>query len=137
MQIITQSGDLGPKWFHIALRAMVLMAKSDTILKSKQIAEILGEEATSVRKILAKLAKAQIVAVYEGRYGGYCLKAEAENITVLDVYKAFETPVTPIWTVPSTGSEKFISLIVSRAEERFQSELKSYTIKDILNYINE
>lgn len=134
MQVLIQSGDLGPKWFHVALRAMVLMAESDTILKSNYIAELLGEEPTVLRKILGKLTKAELVKVQGGRYGGYCLEKEASEITVKNVYKAFETDPTPYWSVPSTGSELFISLIISKAEEQFQSSLQNYTIKDILNY---
>ncbi len=134
MQIIVQSGDLGPKWLHVALRAMVLMAESKNLLKSNYVAEILGEDPTALRKILAKLAKANLVKAQGGRYGGYCLARKSSEITVKDVYKAFETPPIPYWSVPSTGSELYISLIVSKAEEQFQSSLQGYTIEDILNY---
>lgn len=134
MQILMQSGDLGPKWFHVALRAMVLMAESNTLLKSNYIAELIGEDPTALRKILGKLTKANIVKVQGGRYGGYCLEKEPSEITVKNVYKAFQTASTPYWSVPSTGSELFISLIISKAEEEFQSCLQNFTIEDILNY---
>lgn len=134
MQIMIQSGDLGPKWFHVALRAMVLIAESDTLLKSNHVAEILGEDPTALRKILAKLVKVNLVKAQGGRYGGYYLEKDPNEITVMDIYKAFETPPTPYWSVPSTGSELYISLIISKAEEQFQSSLQNYTIKDILNY---
>ena len=134
MQILIQSGDLGPKWFHVALRALVLMAESNTLLKSNHIAELLGEDPTALRKILAKLTKAELVKAQGGRYGGYCLEKDPSKITVKDVYNAFDTHPTPYWSVPSTGSELYISLIISKAEEQFQSTLQSYTIKDILNY---
>lgn len=133
MQLLTQSGDLGPKWFHVALRALVLMAASNAILKSNQIAEAIGEDPTFIRKILAELANAGLVETYGGRYGGYSLAKEAETITVKDVYKAFETaPPTPHWSVKSTGSELYISLIVSKAEENFQAVLGKFTLADIL-----
>ena len=134
MQIFIQSGDLGPKWFHVAIRALVIMAESNTLLKSNHIAELLGEDPTSIRKILAKLAKAELVKTHGGRYGGYSLEKDPSEITVKSIYNAFEAPPTPYWSVPSTGSELYISLIISKAEEQFQSTLKNYSIKDILDY---
>jgi Rrf2 family protein len=134
MQLFIQSGDLGPKWFHVAIRAMVLMAESDSLLKSNQIAERLGEDPTTIRKILAKLSKALLVTPHSGRYGGYSLAKDAAEITVKNVYNAFEPPQVPYWAVPSTGSEFYISLIISKAEEQFQQELNQYTLKEILKY---
>ena len=134
MQIFIQSGDLGPKWFHVALRAMALMADSTTILKSNHIAELLGEDPTAVRKILSKLAKADLVQTHGGRYGGYCLKKSPDEISVKNVYNAFEAPPTPYNSVPSTGTELFISQIISQAEAQFQASLQNYTIRDILKY---
>ncbi|WP_167577978.1 Rrf2 family transcriptional regulator [Ammoniphilus sp. YIM 78166] len=134
MQLILQSGDLGPKWFHVALRAMVLMARSNDLVKSHHIAEIIGADPTYLRKILIQLSKTDLVVSQGGRYGGYALKKESCQITVGAVYRALSaTPPTPHWTVPATtGSELFISLIISKAEEEFQSILDSYTIKDLV-----
>ena len=134
MQIFIQSGDLGPKWFHVAIRAMILMAESDTLLKSNHIAELLGDDPTSIRKILSKLVKADLVKAHGGRYGGYSLEKDPSEITVKHIYNAFETLPTPYYSVPSTGSELYISLIISKAEEQFQTALHSYTIRDIINF---
>ncbi|MBS7527576.1 Rrf2 family transcriptional regulator [Fusibacter paucivorans] len=132
MQIVTQSGDLGPKWFHVALRAMALMAESDTILKSNYIAGLLGEDPTAVRKILAKLMKAKLVRSFGGRYGGYSITKSPAKITVLSVYQAFETQSTSYDSVPSTGTELFISLVISKAENEFQAILQEFTLQDII-----
>ncbi|MDY0406921.1 Rrf2 family transcriptional regulator [Virgibacillus sp. 179-BFC.A HS] len=135
MQLLIQSGDLGPKWFHVALRSIVLMAESKIILKSHHIAESIGEDPTFVRKILVKLAKVNIVQSHGGRYGGYSLEMDPSNVTVKDIYNALGTsPPTPYWSVSSTGAEYFISLIISKAEEEFQSVLERYTIEDILKH---
>lgn len=56
MQLIIQAGGLGPKWFHVTLRTLILLASSESMLKSHYIAERLGEDPTFVRKILSKLA---------------------------------------------------------------------------------
>ena len=135
MQLMLQSGDLGPKWFHVALRAMVMMAESKAVLKSNYMAEVIGEDPTFLRKILAGLAKANLIQTHGGRYGGYCLAKEPHEITVKNVYKALGLyPPTPVSSVPATGAELFISLIISKAEDEFQCVLDSYTIEDILNH---
>ena len=134
MQLVTLVGDLGPKWFHVALRALVLIARSRDILTSTQIAESLGSENTFLRKILARLAKNNLVVSYPGRYGGYSLGNPASDIKVLDVYAALvNTTPTPYYSVPSTGSEYYISLIITKAEKAFQSVLSDFTIEELIS----
>jgi Rrf2 family protein len=134
MQLVTLVGDLGPKWFHVALRALVLIARSRDILTSTQIAESLGSENTFLRKILARLAKNNLVVSYPGRYGGYSLGKPASDIKVLDVYAALvNTTPTPYYSVPSTGSEYYISLIITKAEKAFQSVLSDFTIEELIS----
>ncbi|MFJ7667017.1 RrF2 family transcriptional regulator [Lysinibacillus sp. NPDC097195] len=134
MQLLIQSGDLGPKWFHVALRAIVLLAASNELLKSNVIAETLGEDATFVRKILAKLAEHGYVQTNSGRYGGYRLNKAPAQITMLEIYSVLGNDnETPYWSVPSTGSERFISMVIAKAEKTFQSVLADYTIQDILD----
>lgn len=135
MQLIIQSGDLGPKWFHVALRTLVLLASSESMLKSHYIAEQLGEDPTFVRKILSKLAKSNYVTTHGGRYGGYSMNISPNELTVKDVYQALgDYTSTPFYTVPSTGVEYYISQIIDQAERRFQDELNESTIQDILDF---
>lgn len=134
MQLVALAGDLGPKWFHVAIRALVLIAQSKDILTSTQIAERLGCESTFLRKILVRLAQSNLVISYPGRYGGYSLGKPASEIKVLDAYQALVTTApTPYYSVTSTGSEYFISLIITKAEKAFQSTLGDFTIEELLN----
>lgn len=138
MQLVVLAGDLGPKWFHVALRSLVLIAKSGDQLTSNQIAEKLDAESTFVRKILVRLAKSNLVISYPGRYGGYSLGKPATEITVLDVYQALvNTTPTPYYSVTSTGSEYFISLIITKAEKEFQGVLANFTIDELLSNTDE
>ena len=134
MQLLIQSGDLGPKWFHVALRTLVMLAASEELVKSHQIAEKLGEDPTYIRKIVARLAKNGMVSTIGGRYGGYRLQKEADTISVKDVYMALsEYSATPFYVVPSTGVEYSISKIIFEAEQVFQTSLDRYSIQDIIN----
>lgn len=136
MQLVALAGDLGPKWFHIALRALVLLAQSGDQQTSNQLAEKLGAESTFVRKILIRLAKGNLVISYPGRYGGYSLGKSPNEIKVSDVYYALvNTSPTPYYSVTQTGSEQYISLIVTKAEKEFQSILEQFTIEDLLSSV--
>ncbi|KGR84837.1 Rrf2 family transcriptional regulator [Lysinibacillus odysseyi] len=134
MQLLIQSGDLGPKWFHVALRTLTMLAVSEELVKSHHIAENLGEDPTYIRKIVARLVKNGMVSAIGGRYGGYRLQKNANAISVKDVYIALsDYSVTPFYVVPSTGVEYSISQIISKAEQVFQSSLDQYSIQDILD----
>lgn len=134
MQLVVMIGDLGPKWFHVALRTMVYIARSNDMISSSQIAEKLGCENTYLKKIMARLVKNNLIISYPGRYGGYVLGRPASDITVLDVYQALvTTEPTPYYSVPPTGPEYYISLIVSKGEKAFRDVLSDFTIEDLLN----
>ena len=135
MQLLIQAGDLGPKWFHLAIRAIVLLSEADSLVKSGQIAEQLGGDPSVLRKILSKLANAGLVSTNAGRYGGYSLKRSPAEITIKDIYTAFQNdePV-PYWSVPSTGTELYISQIITKAEHQFQQTLADFTVADLLTF---
>ncbi|MEA4971686.1 MAG: Rrf2 family transcriptional regulator [Candidatus Metalachnospira sp.] len=134
MQLVVMAGDLGPKWFHVALRAMVIIARSHDMMTSSQLADKLGCETTYLKKIMARLAKNNLIISYPGRYGGYTLGRLASEITVFDVYQALvTTDPTPYYSVPPTGPEYYISLIVSKGEKAFQNVLSDFTLEELLD----
>ena len=137
VQLLLKSGDLGPKWFHIALRSLALLAGHDKLLKSNEIADILHEDPTFVRKILAELAKEGYVETFSGRYGGYKLACNPANVTVKDIYNALgKESTTSIQSTGDTGTETFISLMILKAEEQFQATLAQYTLAQIIQFKN-
>lgn len=132
VQLFAKIGDLGPNWFHVSLRTLVLLAGASDLMKSHVIAEILGADPTFVRKILKRLAKNGIVLAQGGRSGGYSLAKSDDSITVGDVYRALSggTVTNPL-SVKPTGTESFIAMIVSKAEKQFKAQLDTHTIRDI------
>lgn len=138
MQLLLKSGDLGPKWFHIALRSLVLLAEHDRLLKSNEIAEVLEEDSTFVRKILSELAKVGYVETFSGRYGGYKIACELKEVTVKDIYLTVgKESITQPNSTGATGTETFISLIILKAEAEFQNILGQYTLEQIIQYKNK
>jgi Rrf2 family protein len=136
MQLFTQISDLGPNWFHVALRTLVLLAGSHDLMKSHVIAQVLGADPTFVRKILKRLARAGIVLAQGGRSGGYSLAKDSGSITVGDIYMSLSSSnFTDPLSVKPTGTENFIAMIVSKAEKEFKSQLETYTIRDIQEHL--
>ncbi|WEK55010.1 MAG: Rrf2 family transcriptional regulator [Candidatus Cohnella colombiensis] len=80
-----------PRWFGLALQALVILSKNEVQkCPSVELAAQLQSEPTQLRRILATLAKGDILETQEGRDGGYRLKRSADTITLADVYKVLQ-----------------------------------------------
>ena len=84
-------GSHHPKWFGLALQALVILSK-DRIqtCPSAELAVLLQSEATLLRRILATLVKEGILDTREGRDGGYRLKKDPNTITLAEVYSVLQ-----------------------------------------------
>ncbi|TCM90785.1 transcriptional regulator /BadM/Rrf2 family transcriptional regulator [Paenibacillus sp. BK033] len=76
------------KWFGLSLQALVVLSHKPNACTSAELAGHIKSEATMLRRVLAKLAKEQLLETREGRDGGYRLKRAPETITLADVYLA-------------------------------------------------
>ncbi|MDQ8733054.1 Rrf2 family transcriptional regulator [Paenibacillus sp. LHD-38] len=84
------SGTAHPKWFGLALQALVILSRKSDTYPSAAIADCLKSEATQLRRVMAKLSGGQIIETREGRDGGYRLKRPPETITLAEVYIALK-----------------------------------------------
>src|SRR5450759_4707185 len=75
-------------WFRVAVQALVVLAGNDETCSSAMIAEALDAHAVFLRRVLAQLVRANLVAAREGRDGGYRLTRPAGEITLADVFCA-------------------------------------------------
>jgi Rrf2 family transcriptional repressor of oqxAB len=75
-------------WFRVAVQALVVLAGNDETCSSAMIAEDLDAHAVFLRRVLAQLVRANLVAAREGRDGGYRLTRPAGEITLADVFCA-------------------------------------------------
>jgi Rrf2 family transcriptional repressor of oqxAB len=76
-------GSHHPKWFGLALQALVILSKDNVkTCPSAELAVYLQSEATLLRRILATLAKGGILETREGRDGGYRLRRDPQSITL-------------------------------------------------------
>jgi Rrf2 family protein len=78
----------------LALHTTVLIAaKPDELLSTKNIADILGVSENHLSKVLQRLTKAGIVTPVRGPKGGFQLAKPANQINLLEVYEAIEGPL--------------------------------------------
>ncbi|QAY68160.1 RrF2 family transcriptional regulator [Paenibacillus protaetiae] len=113
------------KWFGLSLQALVVLSHKTCAVSSSEIAPKLCSEATLLRRVLAKLAKAGIVSTREGRDGGYRLSRPADSITLAEVYLAMRV-----------GQPLSSGMLDTTGVSAFGQEMKSAFI-DITNELEQ
>src|SRR6202171_2498342 len=77
--------------FAVAVHVLSLMAWSeDEPLKSEQVADSVSTNPVVIRRMLCELAQNKLVISQTGSMGGSRLARRAEEITLLEVYRAVE-----------------------------------------------
>jgi Rrf2 family transcriptional repressor of oqxAB len=102
-------GSHHPKWFGLALQALVILSKDNVkTCPSAELAVYLQSEATLLRRILATLAKGGILETREGRDGGYRLRRDPQSITLAEVYTVLQVSDPMLFAIKeTTGSHNF------------------------------
>ncbi|WP_442601584.1 RrF2 family transcriptional regulator [Paenibacillus sp. KN14-4R] len=131
------------KWFGYGVQALVYLAKLEAkhCCPSGNIAENIHSQATLLRRILAALARANIVHAQEGRVGGYQLAKPASKILLSDVYNALHIrgPLFTglIDTLPDDRCGQALQMpfedIVEGADDLLLGYLSTITIEDLVN----
>ncbi|BBI31870.1 RrF2 family transcriptional regulator [Cohnella abietis] len=84
-------GSHHPKWFGLALQALVILSKDSVkTCPSAELAVYIQSEATLLRRILATLVKGGILDTREGREGGYRLRRDPYSISLAEVYSVLQ-----------------------------------------------
>lgn len=134
MQIIAQYGDLGPKWFNVSLRVLIILAQNKNNLISSQIlSEKTNTESSFIRKVLSKLVEEGLIEVKQGKYGGYRLILSSREINVADLYLLLsKEQYMKSKELIIFHSDKKISRMINEAENSFVNTLKRYTIDNLI-----
>ena len=105
--------------------------------------ELAGSINTSpgfVRRILAKLSKAGLVSTTTGKFGSCVLAKKAEDISLLEIYKAVDAPQTfAIHDYPvqnacrvSSNIEAVMQKVLARAQNSFEGSLGETTLAEVI-----
>jgi Rrf2 family protein len=77
----------------IGIHSMVLIARAGNGINAVKIAETTGLSKNHISKVLQRLVKNDLLKSVRGPSGGFTLKRQPENISLLDVYETIEGSV--------------------------------------------
>jgi len=128
-----------PGWFPVAVQALVVLAETDGACSSSAMAQDLKAHAVFLRRVLARLVRANLVRAREGRDGGYRLARPADHITLAEIYQAVTV------TDPSEDTQNFSGVnaqvqtvldeIGAEAEQRLLQVIGQYTLASVLERV--
>jgi len=130
---------VGSGRFAMAAHALAVLAQSRAGYPSAYVAASVNTHAVFLRRILGDLVAAGLVAVREGRAGGYRLARPAGRITLADVYRAVE-PEGPLASSPAepnvrcpigAGMRRAFARTAAVAEDGLLEALARETIADL------
>ncbi|MDO4544650.1 MAG: Rrf2 family transcriptional regulator [Bacillota bacterium] len=127
--------------FVIAVHAIVFLNHNAKTMTSEEIAENVCTNPARIRKVMAKLKKADLIDAKEGsRKGGYTFHLDPEKLDLLTVFDAVdEKIISPSWRsgdpdmecLIASGMADVMDGIFSRMDQQCKDNLKKITIADV------
>lgn len=112
---------------------MVLIAKSPENLNVLKIAEFTGSSRHHVAKVLQRLVKDNFLTSNRGPSGGFSLKRNPDEITLLQVYESIDGPIT-ITACPVENSIcPFDKCLINNVVGKLTHEIKEFFGKQKLS----
>lgn len=132
--------------FSIAVHLMLALGLNcGKEITSAQMAMSVNTSASFVRRILAKLSKANLVTTTTGKSGFSALAKPAKEISLLEIYKAVDAPQTfAIHDYPaqnfcqvSCNIESVMKKVLDKAQNSFESSLGETSLAEVIADIKE
>lgn len=109
-------------------------------ITSTTLARSVNAEPTFVRRALAKLSKAGLVVATRGRNGASTLARPPETISLLEIYRVSEAPVTfAVHAYPvqaacpiSVNIKGCMADVLTAAQKGFERQLANQTLADVV-----
>lgn len=134
----------------IYVLCILALQKDHTSVKSQTLSSLLEVSDSYLKKLLAKMVKAGLITSSANRAGGYQLAGNVRDITVYDVFSAFDqdqdvlelqhlsTRIFPD-KKHALESEKLIEQAFDKGLHDLYDELKKLSIADLLKqeYVEE
>ena len=130
--------------FSVAVHSLVFLNHRGTTLSSEELAKNVCTNPARIRKIMAKLKKAELVATKEGIDGGYHFIRDPSTVTLREVSEALEMRfVSATWQSGDTdmkcliasGMAAIMDDIYGQLDQLCQVHLDGITIQMIENRI--
>lgn len=74
----------------IALHGMIIVAKAEKMINVVKIAEMTTSSKHHVAKVFQRLVKEKFIESHRGPSGGFTLKRDPNEVTLLEIYEAIE-----------------------------------------------
>ena len=119
----------------IAIRGVILVAKSDVFLNVTKIADAIGASKHHVAKILRRLTKDGYINSMRGPTGGFILTRKPEEISFLDLYESIEGKVNVNEFLPQRNEEQgkdILHSITAKLTNDFRNYMEKQFISDYI-----
>lgn len=110
----------------IAIHSMGLIARSDKLVSTQEIADATGFSKNHISKILQQLVKNGYLVSTRGPKGGFILSEEAKEKSLLDIFNLIEGELEDNTCKMHCENCPFSSCIFGGLEQKFTNEFRSY-----------
>ncbi len=126
--------------FTIAVHSLVFLNHKATVCSSDELAVNVCTNPARIRKVMAKLKKADLVKTKEGSEGGYLFCHKSEDIDLRMIADALQTPfVSASWKsgdpcmscLIASGMAGVMDELYGELDERCRQRLSEITIQDL------
>jgi Rrf2 family protein len=127
--------------FSIAVHLMIALGfNPEREATSGHLAMSVNTSPSFVRRILAKLSKANLVSTTTGKSGSCLLAKKPEEISLLEIYRAVEAPPTfAIHDYPvqpqcrvSCNIEATMNTVLDKAQKSFEKSLGETSLAEVI-----
>jgi len=120
----------------IAIHSLVLIARSEEMMNVLQISAATGSSKHHVAKVLQRLVKDGYVTSSRGPSGGFLIKKDPKEITLLDIYEAIEGKIEitncPMDNPVCPFDKCLMGNVVSKLTAQFRDHMASQTLEEFL-----
>ena len=128
------------RYFHLseaaslAIHSLGIVAlEADKLHTVRELAGKLNASEAHLAKVFQRLVKTDLVISHRGPHGGFRLKREPEEITLLEIFNAIEGPVRPDICPMIKETCPFSQCIFSGIMFKFQNEFMDFIRKNRLS----
>lgn len=131
--------------FTLAIHSLTLLAlQPDRMSTSEYIAESAGVHPVRIRKVLSLLKKHGFIKSKEGTGGGFIFALDLSEVNLWDIYKITsegalqpKCPESNEQCIVGANMQSVLFTIFLGAEDHLGEYLKDYTIREIVDRINQ
>jgi len=120
----------------IAIHSMVLIARNESGINAVKIAEQTGFSKNHISKVAQRLVKDDLLKSVRGPSGGFTLKKQPADITLLDIYQSIEGPLEitdcPLANEVCHFDHCLMGNVVNKMANEFKRFLKEQTLKEYI-----